>query len=89
MWAKLWAYIIDIFIIVADVVELDLVVVSGSEGVRLVDFSCEEEEEVRIFYSLAAGQHFIYLSVLIFQCWDNDSLWFKVKPSIYSSIFLT
>lgn len=37
-------HVIDVLVVVPDVVKLDLIVVSGSEGVRLVDFSCEEKK---------------------------------------------
>lgn len=36
-------YIINILVIVCNVIEQDLVVVSRSEGVCLVDFGCEKE----------------------------------------------
>lgn len=38
------AYIIDVFIVISNVIKLDLIVVSRPEGVCLVDFGCEEEE---------------------------------------------
>lgn len=38
------AYIINVLIIVANVIKLDLIIVSWSEGVCLVDFGCEKEE---------------------------------------------
>lgn len=38
------AYIINVLIIITNVIELDLVVVSWSEGVCLIDFGCVKED---------------------------------------------
>lgn len=38
------AYIINVLIVIANVIKLDLIIVSWSEGVCLVDFGCEKEE---------------------------------------------
>lgn len=50
------AYIINVLIIIANVIELDLIIVSRPEGVCLIDFGCKKEdggeESVRKYYTI-------------------------------------